>query len=50
MKFSVCLPLISKGFRWWPHRLTLKCNPAIYRWLWFNWYFGDKPHMMARGR
>ena len=23
-------------FSWLPRRLTLKSNPAIYHWLWFN--------------
>ncbi len=22
-----------------PHRLTLKCNPPIYHWLWYNFKF-----------
>lgn len=24
-------------FYWLPKRLTLKCNPAVYRWGWWNW-------------
>jgi len=26
-------------FTWIPRRLTLKCNPAIYTWLGFNFSF-----------
>jgi len=40
MKFRPCIPTSMKsggGFRWKPYRLTLDCNPPIYRWLWFNW-------------
>jgi len=42
MKFTVCIPQVSKRFRWIPYRMTLKSNPAIYRWLWFNWSFDER--------
>lgn len=32
--------VIARYGKWWayllPRRLTLKHNPPIYRWLWFN--------------
>ena len=29
-------------FSWLPHRLTLKYDPPIYHWLWFNFYMDNK--------
>ena len=40
---NVCSPKIFKGFRLLPHQLNSITasakNPAIYRWLWWNWSF-----------
>ena len=38
----VCIPQLGKGFRLIPYRMTLKSNPACYRWLWFNWAWGSE--------
>ena len=45
---KVYVPKVCKGFRWLPYRLTLFENPGVYRWLWWNWYFGKLGNTRAR--
>lgn len=45
MKISICVhkakyPKSQWFYYWYPRRLTMKCSPAIYKWLF--WVFGLK--------
>lgn len=38
MHFGICKSAVE-GFSWKLYRLTLKDDPAVYHWLWFNFSF-----------
>jgi hypothetical protein len=42
--FGVCYPIVSRKFRLKPRKLNsitdLDKEHSIYRWLWFNWFWG----------